>query len=173
MCWPSFQAFQHEKVEGVFSTCGSSSKLCPEWNRHLWALVGEGWSVTAQQSWHWKSYRSCRNQPECWDEQSNNMGWLKSKGQIKWNYLHRSIWKCSDQGKASFSMSRDTMHQLKCTIWLLRWTNRKLWMQGQGMGSPDVPWAQLSQGQSGGWRGRAPSGTVEDMGSRTPSSHRV
>lgn len=164
MCWPSFQAFQDEKVEGVFSTCGSSSKLCPEWNRHLWALVGEGWSVTAQQSWHWKSYRSCRNQPECWDEQSNNMGWLKSKGQIKWNYLHRSIWKCSEHGKASFSISRDTMHQLKCPIWLLRWTNRKLWMQGQGMGSPDVPWAQLSQGQSGGWRGS------KDRGGRSQSN---
>lgn len=45
------------------------------------------------------------------------------------------------------------MLQLKCRMWLLRSINRKWWMQAQGIGSLNVPWAQLPQGQSGGWRG--------------------
>lgn len=56
------------------------------------------------------------------------------------------------------------MHQLKCRIWLLRSINRILWMQGQGMGSLGVPWAQSPQGQSAGWRGS------KDRGKRNQSN---
>lgn len=130
MCWPSFQAFQHERVkEGQRCFFNLWQQLWavprikqapedfgggmvkPDRTSELALKVPqilqkqqepEWWSVVCSMVGRKNNNkRKKKTNPTTWDD------W-KWKGQIRQNCLHRSFWNCSEQDKASLSIRRDT-----------------------------------------------------------------